>query len=319
MRIGIVVDSACDLPAEFIRRHGIEILPQQVRIGDALLRDRHDDDERRHCLASRSLVHERSIETLPPTVDDVRRLLLERWVIDYDHLFCLTTSGRRSRLHHNVMQAGFAILNDYHPLRQAAGHASPFALRVIDTHSLSVGQGITAHEAVRLRGAGESVARLRARLELLAAHTYAYVVPRDPRYLAARSQDRIERGVGMAGAIVGDLLDMKPLIRAHRGTHAAVAMVRGFESAVRRLFDFTRRRIESGLLAPVLCVGYGGELSELRALPGHEALRNACIAAGVVMTECSLSLTSLADLGYGALGVGFAAGPHAFDDGITSG
>ena len=61
----------------------------------------------------------------------------------------------------------------------------------------------------------------------------------------------------------------------------------------------------------MLCVGYGGELSELRALPGHEALRNACIAAGVVMTECSLSLTSLADLGYGARGAGGVIPPNA--------
>src|SRR3546814_4428256 len=32
MRIGLVVDSACDLPKEFIERHDIEILPIAVRI-----------------------------------------------------------------------------------------------------------------------------------------------------------------------------------------------------------------------------------------------------------------------------------------------
>src|SRR3546814_11806258 len=32
MRIGLVVDSACDLPKEFIERHDIDILPIAVRI-----------------------------------------------------------------------------------------------------------------------------------------------------------------------------------------------------------------------------------------------------------------------------------------------
>src|SRR3546814_3326116 len=32
MRIGLVVDSACDLPKDFIERHSIEILPIAVRI-----------------------------------------------------------------------------------------------------------------------------------------------------------------------------------------------------------------------------------------------------------------------------------------------
>lgn len=131
MRIGIVVDSACDLPAEFIHRHGIEILAQHVRIGDAVHRDHHDDEVHRKYLLTPALARERSIETLAPTVEQVRRLLLERWVVHYDHVFCLTTSSRRSPLHRNVVQAGFAILNDYHAVRQAAGHASPFALRVI--------------------------------------------------------------------------------------------------------------------------------------------------------------------------------------------
>lgn len=33
MRIGIVVDSACDLPLEYLERNNIVILPITVRIG----------------------------------------------------------------------------------------------------------------------------------------------------------------------------------------------------------------------------------------------------------------------------------------------
>ena len=39
MRIGIVVDSACDLPQDFIAEHNIVLLPITVRIGEAVLAD----------------------------------------------------------------------------------------------------------------------------------------------------------------------------------------------------------------------------------------------------------------------------------------
>ena len=39
MRVGIVVDSACDLPADFIDRENITILPVTVQIGQAVLAD----------------------------------------------------------------------------------------------------------------------------------------------------------------------------------------------------------------------------------------------------------------------------------------
>ena len=43
MRIGLVVDSACDLPGDYLRRNGITILPITVRIGDAVLADHRDE------------------------------------------------------------------------------------------------------------------------------------------------------------------------------------------------------------------------------------------------------------------------------------
>ena len=43
MRIGLVVDSACDLPGSYIERNHIEILPITVKIGDAVLADHRNE------------------------------------------------------------------------------------------------------------------------------------------------------------------------------------------------------------------------------------------------------------------------------------
>ena len=44
MRIGIVADSACDIPADFIERENITILPVTIQIGQAVLADTRNDE-----------------------------------------------------------------------------------------------------------------------------------------------------------------------------------------------------------------------------------------------------------------------------------
>ncbi|KLA93581.1 hypothetical protein SM17710_21225 [Xanthomonas hortorum pv. gardneri] len=201
MRIGIVVDSACDLPQDFIQRNNVIVLPISVRIGEAVLADHRDEEATLSFLHAHVAERGHEAETTPFSVNQIRDLFLQRLVIDYDHVFCLTISKLRSQIFDNAMQASFAILNDYKPIRQAAGHTSPFALRVIDTLNLFAGQGITAVEAVRLREQGQGVAAIRARLEQLSEHTYGYMIPRDLYYLRARARTKGDRSVGLISRV----------------------------------------------------------------------------------------------------------------------
>lgn len=312
MRIGIVVDSACDLPQDFIHQNNIVVLPITVRIGEAVLADHRDEEATLEFLHAHVAERGHEAETTPFSVNQIRDLFLERLVIDYDHVFCLTISKLRSQIFDNATQASFAIINDYKPVRQAAGHNSPFALRVIDTLNLFAGQGITAVEAVRLRAEGANVAQIRARIEQLAENTYGYMIPRDLYYLRARARAKGDRSVGLISAALGSALDIKPVLRAYRGVTEPVAKLKGFEPSAQKMFEFAARKVREGLMTPTVCVGYGGELAELRALPGYGTLRDACAEAGVEMFESVMSLTGMVNVGKGAVAVGFAAAPHAF-------
>ena len=188
MRIGIVVDSACDLPNDFLEQHDITILPITVRIDDAVQVDYRDEAATLAFLHAHVAERGANAQTTPFTVEQIRDLFLSRLVIDYDHVYCMTITKTRSPIHENAMQASFAILNDYKPVRQAAGHNSPFALRVIDTQTLFAAQGITAVEAVRMRAAGANVQHMRTKLEFLASNSHGYMIPRDLYYLRARAR-----------------------------------------------------------------------------------------------------------------------------------
>jgi DegV family protein with EDD domain len=313
MRIGLVVDSACDLPRAFFEKHDITILPITVRIGDAVIADQRNEQATLEFLHAHVAEHGAEAETMPFTVQQIHDLFLERLVIDYDYVFCMTITRSRSPIHDNAQQASFAILNDYRPVRAKAGHDTPFALRVIDTQNLFAAQGITAVEAARMRAAGDSAPTIRARLEHLALNTHGYLVPPDLYYLRARARKKGDRSVGLLSAALGSALDIKPILHCNRGETGPVAKIKGFEPAVQRLFEFTAKRVAAGLMTPTVCLSYGGELSQMHHLPGYQELRAACKAHDVELFESVMSLTGMVNVGKGALVVGFAAEPHKFE------
>jgi DegV family protein with EDD domain len=312
MRIGLVVDSACDLPSDFFERERVDILPITVRIGDAVQADHRDEAQTLAFLESHIAERGASAETIPYAPEQIRDLFLERLVVDYDYVFCMTITGSRSPIFANAQKASYMILNDYKQPRAAAGNTTPFSLRVIDTRNLFCAQGILPVEAARLRAAGEQPLRIRTRLEELAASTYGYLVPRDLYYIRNRARAKGDRSVSLFSAALGTALDIKPVLRCHRGETGPAAKIKGFEPAAEKMFDFAAARVQAGLLTPTVTLCYGGRLEEMRALPGYERLRNACADQNVDVFESVMSTTGMVNVGRGAVVVGFAAREHAF-------
>ncbi|HEY0505273.1 MAG TPA: DegV family protein [Lysobacter sp.] len=314
MRIGLVVDSACDLPLDYLQQNNITVLPITVRIGDAVLADHRDEQATLQFLHTQIAERGHEAETMPFTVQQIQDLFLQKLVIDYDYVFCMTITKTRSPIHDNAMQASFAILNEYRPVRAASGHDTPFALRVIDTQNLFAAQGVLAVEAVRLRDAGEGAPKIRARLENLALYTQGYLIPPDLYYLRNRARTKGDRSVSLLSAALGSALDIKPVLHCNRGETGPAAKIKGFEPAVQKLFEYTVKRINAGdLMTPTVCVSYGGELDELRNLPGYDWLRQACAENNIEMFESVMSLTGMVNVGKGAVVVGFAAETKKFE------
>ena len=57
---------------------------------------------------------------------------------------------------------------------------------------------------------------------------------------------------------------------------------------------------------------YGGDLAEMRRLPGYNRLREVCANNNVEVFESVMSLTGMVNVGKGAVVVGFASEPHSF-------
>ena len=58
---------------------------------------------------------------------------------------------------------------------------------------------------------------------------------------------------------------------------------------------------------------YGGDLDEMRAMPGYARLRETCADNNVEVFETFMGLSGLVNVGKGAMVVAFAAEAHKFE------
>lgn len=312
MRIGLVVDSACDLPQAFIDENKIVILPITLHLdGQVMLDDRNAattiEFYRKHVTdAARA-------ETSAWSVEQIKKLFLDRLVLDYDLVFCFTIASSRSPMFENATKAALQILNEYKPIRAAAGIATPFGLRIIDTQNCFAGQAVPVIECVRMIKAGESHNKIRERVESLAQNTFGYLLPRDLKQLRARAHKKGDKSVGLLQYVIGSALDMKPLVRGYRNNTAPVARLRHFDDGIAKVFKYVEGQIRKGLLTPALVLEYGGDPRLMETLPGYAQLINTANAHGVEVHVAMMSMVAGIHVGEGAVGIAFAAAEHEID------
>lgn len=313
MRIGLVVDSCCDLPRDYLDREGVIVLPISVRIGDHL-----HVDERDPWLTQAFYEHHLDqkaadfAESIPFSAEEIERLFLDRLVMDFDYVFCLTVTERRSPIYENANRASLSILAKYRQRRKEAGLGERFGLAVVSTRNLFAGQAVPAVEVLRLAREGASPSEIGARIKRLVDQTHTYLVPADLFFIYKRAARKGDRSIGWGSYTVGQWLDMKPILHCNVDETRTVAKVKGFESGVSRVFDNVVRQVEMGLSVPVVCISYGGPLDQVARLPGYARLSAVAADRGVRVMLSPMSQTAAINVGPGALSVALAAPHHVF-------
>lgn len=311
MRIGIVVDSACDLPKDFIEQHEVLVMPITLRIGDLLIEDRRDPQETLHFYGRHfDRKSDDFAESIPYSVEQIERLFLKRLVLDYDYVFCLTITSTRSPIFDHAMEASRTILGKYKEIRRQAGIPERFGLAVLSTRNLFTGQAVPVAEAVRLIRQGGSVAEIGERLRHLIEQTHTYLVPADLFHIYKRASKKGDSSLSWGSYTLGSWLDVKPILHCHRDVTTTVDKVRGFEAGVEQLFGRAMRRVLQGLDTPHICISYGGQPAAVQAMPGYSQLAKVAQEEGVAILVSPMSKTAAVNVGPGALSLAFAASGH---------
>lgn len=314
MRVGLIVDSACDLPYEFSRKHGLFVLPVTAVIDGQTYVDEHDPVLTQEFYQSGLLQRGHHAETQAFTAEQIHDLFMEKIVTQYDLAICETVTRTRSLIFQNATEAMNSVMAHYHEPRKAAGREGRFSMRVIDSKQIFAGQGLLAAHTVRLIGQNLSKNALRHQVDSFTDKIFTCVIPRDLHYIRERARRRGDKSVSALVAFLGKALNITPIIFGQGAIGEPVAKTRDFNVAVEKVMNYAAARVEAGLLTPFVSLSCGLSWTEIEALPGLNNLRDVCERHGVELLLSQMGITSSIYVGPGSLCLSLAADPHHFKD-----
>jgi DegV family protein with EDD domain len=193
--VRIITDSACDLSEELVQAHGITVVPLTIRFGTEELVDRRDLSPAEfwaRCRTSSELP-----ETSAPSPGAFQAAYEQAAADGADAVLCLTLSAELSAT--------------YQSATTAAASTDGIAVAVLDSRSVTMGQGLLALTAAEAAARGGTLADVRAVTEA--------AVPDTRVYGALATLEHLVRGgrIGKARALLGSMLSIKPVIEVRDG------------------------------------------------------------------------------------------------------
>lgn len=312
MRIGVVVDSTCDLPESYFKEHGIRVMPISIRLGDELLVDERDASVTRHFYAEQLDSQGVDAESIPYSDEQIQSVFLQRLVIDYDLVFCITVSSKHSPIFDNATKAAFGILKRYREVRAAAEVAGPFSMRVIDSKTLFAGTAVLVSEAADMIKRGASSNEVRLKIDEMVPNICGYMVPANLAYVRDRgfkkgTRKSLADSMRGLGLTLGSALSMHPIIKIHHGEENPAMVNRSYEKSVRKMLEHVAEQIRAGrLIASNVCMSYAGDIAQVQWMPGYAELEKTARQHDVTLRLATMSATGAVNVGAGCLFIAYA-------------
>lgn len=307
MKTAVVIDSACDLPANYIQRHEMYLLPNKLILNDRILTDQRDI----HLTLAFHHRHARSrnlkavIE--PCSTSAIAELFLDYLVNTHDRAMLMTIAQTRSPLFQNATEASFAIVRGYRERRQRAGLSTPFQLNVLDSRTAFAGQAVLADEVIRLlQNPDLPFGELRRLTEAFRRYIRCYLLLDDLSWFRRQASEKSQNSMGFLNYHLGSLLGLKPVVRFMEGESKLALEARGFERALAGLFDLARLEIDQGLRSPLVAISYAGDPKELRQKRAFADFERHVRLWGIELMVSVMSATGGIQLGPNAISVAFA-------------
>lgn len=229
MTVKIVTDSTSDLPAQIVQELGITVVPVYLRFGEMVYRDGVDisEDEFYRKLVD-SPIHPSTSQPAPADFADVYSRLSR----ETDEIVSIHVTSSQSGTYNSALQG--------RELAQTRCH-----IEVVDSLSLSMGLGMVAMGAARLAKSGESLQAVMEEIRQAIPNIHLLGVFDTLKYLLLGGR------IGKAKALLGSMLNVKPLLTMRNGELSPVGLARTRARGVDRLFDFAKNAFNIQELAIV--------------------------------------------------------------------
>jgi DegV family protein with EDD domain len=274
MTVRIVTDTSCDLPPELekeLRDLGVTIVPFSFFFG------------LEECIDKTISMEEflrRASEKWPTTSVPSTGAFVEAFgqAIGAGHqVVCITVTSNHSATYSAAVTASHQF--------------DPESVTVVDSRSLSVGQGVMVLAAARAAAQGRTQAEVLAVIENMRPRIHLFIALDTVEYLVKGG-----RASRMAGLMAG-LLRIRPLLTLVDGELTLLDRVRGRRAARQKILDLA----QSKLPAEILGVAHVANEQEARALVSDLATLSGTAVEDILLAETGMVLGTHA--GPGALGI----------------
>jgi DegV family protein with EDD domain len=215
--VAIVTDSTADLPPELAAVRAITVVPLTLNFDGKSLLDgvdiRPDEFYRRlHSVTT----HPTTSQPSPGQFAEVYKSLLA----DHDAVVSIHISQKLS--------------GTFESARQGAALTDPKRVRVIDSELVSMSLGLITLAASSLASTGSDAETIEAKVLEMRSSVQTY--------FSVATLEFLRRGgrIGRASALVGSVLQVKPVLCIRDGLVTPLERVRTFERALNRVVELTR-------------------------------------------------------------------------------
>jgi len=218
MAIKIVTDSSADLPDQLAQELGITVVPLYVRFGEEVYRERVDiTDEEFYQRLLHGTVHPVTIQPSPQDFADVYQKLSQ----EADGIVSIHISAKLSGTYNSALMA-----------KEMVEKGCP--IEVIDSQLISASLWLVDIVAATMAKAGESLEKVVEEVKQTIPKIHLLALFDTLKYLQLGGR------IGKSKALLGSILNVKPMITLKDGETTPVGQVRSRAKGIDRLFDFVK-------------------------------------------------------------------------------
>jgi len=241
MTVKIVTDSSADLPAQVVEEMGISVVPLYVRFGNEVYRERVTitDDEFYDKLLHGS-VHPVTIQPSPQDFVEVYKKLAP----EADGIVSIHLSSKLSGTYNSALQGKEMMGENGCPIE------------VVDSGLITVALGLVCTAAAEAAKAGKDLPQVLDVVKQALPNANLLGLFDTLKYLLLGGR------IGKAKALLGSILNVKPMITLKDGEVAPAGQARTRAKGIERLVDFAK----SASNLEDVAVGYSTTPDEAQAL-----------------------------------------------------
>jgi DegV family protein with EDD domain len=240
MTIKIVTDSTADLPPELAKEQDISVVPLYLRFGHEVYRDRVDiSEDEFYRRLTQGKVHPNTTQPSPQDFSNVYTKLGK----EADGILSIHLTGKLSGTYNAALRG-----------KEVAAIKCP--IEVIDSEVITMGLGQLAIAANALAKAGKNLQQIAKEVKQMIPTIHLMGLLDTLKYVSLGGR------IGKLQAMLGSVLNIKPLIKIKDGVLAPAGRARSRAKGIDELYNFVKNTREIQDISVV----YSTTLEEAKAL-----------------------------------------------------